>query len=69
MADQPGGWPIGRAGLLRKFLRMTFFGHVYQILALFTAPRVIRDLIMAILSIFCTFNHPSGHFRPFFGPF
>jgi hypothetical protein len=39
---------IGRAGLLRKFSRLTFFGHFYQILALFTAPRVILDLIMAI---------------------
>jgi len=38
---QAGGWPIGRAGLLRKFLRLTFLGHFYQILALFTAPRVI----------------------------
>ncbi len=63
------GRPISRAGLLRKFLRMPFFGHSYRILALLTILRVIIQLFQAILSIFRTFNHPSGHFRPFLGHF
>ena len=45
-AENPAG--RGQAGLLKRFLRLTFFGHFYQILALFTAPRVILDLIMTI---------------------
>jgi hypothetical protein len=35
------GRSTGRAVLLREFLWLTFFGHFYQILALFTAPRDI----------------------------
>jgi hypothetical protein len=43
---------IGRAGPLRKFLRLTLY-----------------DLFWPFLSIFSTFNRPSGHLRPNYGHF